>query len=75
MYTHEDVLDGAEGVWAEGEMVAVWHGGRTLNLYADAAGGWKNAGTAQWMEQPTRDEVAETARQELEPEPDLGGAY
>lgn len=71
-YTHEHVLDGAEGVWAEGEMIAVWHGGRTLNLYADQAGGWASASTHQFMDQPTRDEVAETAREALDPHPEVG---
>ncbi|AGM11824.1 hypothetical protein M201_gp55 [Haloarcula californiae tailed virus 2] len=65
-YSHRQVLDGAEGVWAAGDTVAVWAGGRTLNLYVAAEdGGWRSGSTHQYMEQPTRDEVAEDARREL----------
>lgn len=60
-YTHEQVLDGARGVWALDEWVAVWQGGRTLNVYEDRAGGWTSVRTKQFMEQPDRERVAETA--------------
>jgi len=64
-YSHEQVLDGAEGVWAAGDTVAVWMGGRTLNLYVQADDGWRSGSTHQWMEQPTREQARETAQQEL----------
>jgi len=65
-YTHEQVLDGAEGVWATAEWVAVWQGGRTLNVYEDCAGGWQSVTTKQFMEQPSRERVQETAQAALQ---------
>lgn len=67
-YTHEQVLDGARGVWASGEAVAVWHGGRTLNVYLEApeGSGWVSGSTHQFMEQPERDEVAAQAQEVLD---------
>ncbi len=65
-YSHEQVLHGAEGVWASGGLVAVWMGGRTLNLYRDEGDGeWASATTKQFMDQPERSEVAEAACREL----------
>ena len=64
-YSHEQVLDGAVGVWATEDAVAVWHGGQTLNVYLAVDGGWQAGETKQWMEQPEREAVAERAQEVL----------
>ena len=66
-YSHEQVLDGAVGVWAEGDTIAVWQGGRTLNTYVAADEGWQNGSAHEWMEQPEREQVAEQARLAITP--------
>lgn len=53
----QQALDGAELVRATGRLVAVWHGGYTLNFYRVVEGDWEPAAAKEWGEKPTRAEV------------------